>query len=60
MSSPFPISIGNNVYTGPGNDTVHISQAPGLLGLLGYYSVTINGQTQYMTKNQLEKATQNE
>src|SRR6266850_2275815 len=52
--SLFPITIGNNVYTGPGNDNVHISKAPGLLGALGLYEVDINGQKQYMTKQQLE------
>jgi Ca2+-binding RTX toxin-like protein len=53
MSLP-PVTIGNNVYTGPGNDNVHISQAPGLLGALGLYEVNINGNVQYMTKQQLE------
>src|SRR5512139_2977685 len=49
-------SIGptNTVNTGCGDDTVHISKAEGLAGLLGLYKVEINGQTQYMTKQQLE------
>jgi Ca2+-binding RTX toxin-like protein len=49
-----PITIGNNVYTGSGNDSVHISKASGLAGALGYYDVNINGQHQLMTKQQLE------
>src|SRR2546430_14158565 len=49
-----PITIGNNVYTGPGNDNVHISKATGLAGLFGMYDVNINGQHQLMTKQQLE------
>lgn len=51
---PQSITIGNNLYTGAGNDTVHISKANGLAGLLGLYEVNVNGQTQYMTKAQLE------
>ena len=43
----------NNVNTGCGNDNVHISKADGLLGLLGYNKVDINGQVQYMTNEQL-------
>lgn len=46
MSHLPPVSIGNNVYTGSGNDNVHISKAPGLLGALGLYEVNINGNTQ--------------
>src|SRR6185436_14368896 len=42
-----------NVNTGCGNDNVHISKADGLLGLLGYNKVDINGQVQYMTNEQL-------
>jgi len=37
-----------------GNDLVHISKAEGLAGCLGLYKVDINGQCQYMTKQQLE------
>ncbi len=59
MTFPFPITLGNNVYTGPGNDTVHISKAPGIAGALGLYEVDINGQKQLMTKSQLEKTTFN-
>jgi len=51
---PQSITIGNNLYTGAGNDNVHISKAGGLAGLLGLYEVNVNGQTQYMTKQQLE------
>ena len=49
-----PITPGNNVYTGSGDDNVHISKAPGLLGALGLYEVNINGNVQFMTKQQLE------
>ena len=37
-----------------GDDVVHISKADGLLGCLGLYKVDVNGQTQYMSKQQLE------
>lgn len=37
-----------------GNDTVHIARAEGLLGDLGLYKVTTNGQSTYMTRQQLE------
>jgi Ca2+-binding RTX toxin-like protein len=53
MSVP-PVGPTNTVNTGNGNDNVHISKAEGLLGLLGLYKVEINGNTQYMTKQQLE------
>jgi len=43
----------NNVNTGCGDDVVHISRAQGLLGLLGYNKVEINGHVQYMTNEQL-------
>jgi hypothetical protein len=43
----------NNVNTGCGDDNVHISKADGLLGLLGYNKVDINGHVQYMTNDQL-------
>ena len=49
-----PITPGNNVYTGSGDDNVHISKAPGLLGALGLYEVNVNGNVQFMTKQQLE------
>ena len=49
-----PVQQGNNINTGAGNDNVHISKAPGLLGALGLYQVNINGQSQLMTKQQLE------
>jgi Ca2+-binding RTX toxin-like protein len=44
----------NPVYGTSGNDNVHISKAPGLLGALGLYEVNVNGNVQYMTKEQLE------
>ena len=44
----------NTVYGTSGNDNVHISKAPGFLGLLGLYEVNVNGNVQYMTKSQLE------
>jgi Ca2+-binding RTX toxin-like protein len=44
----------NTVNTGCGDDNVHISKADGLAGLLGLYEVNINGQKQFMTKQQLE------
>ncbi|HEX6706668.1 MAG TPA: calcium-binding protein [Albitalea sp.] len=37
-----------------GDDYVHISKAPGLLGALGLYEVNVNGHTQLMTKQELE------
>ena len=43
-----------DVHGTNGDDNVHIGKAPGLLGALGLYEVTINGNTQYMTKNELE------
>jgi Ca2+-binding RTX toxin-like protein len=49
-----PCGPTNNINTGCGDDFVHISKAEGLAGLLGLYKVEINGQTQYMTKQQLE------
>ena len=49
-----PCGPTNTVNTGCGNDNVHISKAEGLLGLMGYYKVEINGQTQYMNEKQLE------
>jgi Ca2+-binding RTX toxin-like protein len=49
-----PIGPANTINTGCGNDNVHISKADGLAGLLGLYKVEINGNTQYMTKQQLE------
>jgi len=49
-----PCGPSNTVNTGCGNDNVHISKADGLAGLLGLYEVNVNGQTQYMTKSQLE------
>jgi len=44
----------NTVYGTSGDDNVHISKAPGLLGALGLFEVNVNGNVQYMTKNQLE------
>jgi len=44
----------NTVNGTCGDDTVHISKAPGLLGALGLYEVDVNGQKQLMTKQQLE------
>ena len=52
---PQSVTVGNNLYTGGGDDTVHISKADGLAGLLGLYEVNVNGQSQYMTREQLEK-----
>ena len=49
-----PCGPTNTVNTGCGNDTVHISKADGLAGLLGLYEVNINGQKQYMTEAQLK------
>ena len=49
-----PCGPTNTVNTGCGNDNVHISKADGLAGLLGLYKVDVNGQTQFMTKQQLE------
>jgi Ca2+-binding RTX toxin-like protein len=37
-----------------GDDVVHISKADGLAGCLGLYKVSVNGESQYMTKQQLE------
>ena len=48
------LSGGNTVYGTSGNDNVHISKAPGLLGALGLYEVNVNGNVQYMSKQQLE------
>jgi Ca2+-binding RTX toxin-like protein len=50
-----PSNTTNTVYGTNGNDNVHISKAPGLLGALGYYAVEVNGHTQYMTGQQLAK-----
>jgi len=44
----------NTVNGTCGNDTVHISKAPGLLGALGFFEVDVNGQKQIMSKQQLE------
>src|SRR5687768_5828293 len=44
----------NTVYGTSGNDSVHISKAPGLLGALGLLEVNVNGNVQYMTQQQLE------
>jgi Ca2+-binding RTX toxin-like protein len=44
----------NTVYGTSGNDNVHISKAPGLLGALGLLEVNVNGNVQYMTQQQLE------
>jgi Ca2+-binding RTX toxin-like protein len=44
----------NIVHGTCGDDNVHISKAEGLAGLLGYYKVVVNGDVQYMTKQQLE------
>ena len=44
----------NTVYGTSGDDNVHISKAPGLLGALGLYEVNVNGNISFMTKNQLE------
>ena len=44
-----------NVIQGTsGNDNIHVSQASGLLGVIGLYEVDVNGSKQYMTKQQLE------
>jgi Ca2+-binding RTX toxin-like protein len=45
---------GNTVYGTSGDDNVHISKAPGLLGALGLFEVNVNGNVQYMTRQQLE------
>lgn len=44
----------NVIYGSGGNDNIHISKAPGLPGALGLFEIDINGQKQYMTKQQLE------
>jgi Ca2+-binding RTX toxin-like protein len=44
----------NTVNGTSGDDFVHISKADGLLGALGLYEVNVNGNTQLMTKQQLE------
>jgi Ca2+-binding RTX toxin-like protein len=44
----------NTVYGTSGDDNVHISKAPGLLGALGLFEVNVNGNVSFMTKNQLE------
>jgi Ca2+-binding RTX toxin-like protein len=44
----------NTVHGTNGDDNVHISKADGLLGALGLYEVNVNGQVQYMTKQELE------
>jgi Ca2+-binding RTX toxin-like protein len=52
---PIPPAVPTNTVNGTsGNDTVHIAKASGLAGLMGLYEVTVNGQTQLMTKAQLE------
>jgi hypothetical protein len=52
---PIPPAGPTNTVNGTsGNDTVHIAKASGLAGLMGLYEVTVNGQTQLMTKAQLE------
>ena len=38
----------------PGDDTVHISKAGGLLGAAGFYDVEVNGKHHLMTKQELE------
>jgi Ca2+-binding RTX toxin-like protein len=48
------IGTTNTINGTNGDDNVHISKAPGLLGLLGLYEVNVNGNVQFMTKNQLE------
>ena len=53
MSTP-PIGPTNTFHGTSGDDTVHIFKAGGLAGLLGLYEVNLNGQTSYMTKQQLE------
>ena len=49
-----PIGPSNTVHGTGGDDSVHISKASGLAGLLGLYEVNVNGQSSYMTKQQLE------
>jgi Ca2+-binding RTX toxin-like protein len=51
-SNPGPID--NTVHGTSGDDNVHISKAPGLLGALGLFEVNVNGNVQYMTQQQLE------
>jgi Ca2+-binding RTX toxin-like protein len=50
----FPPPSPNTVNGTSGDDFVHVSKADGLLGQLGLYEVNVNGQTQLMTKQQLE------
>ena len=39
-----PIGPSNTVHGTGGDDSVHISKASGLAGLLGLYEVNVNGQ----------------
>jgi Ca2+-binding RTX toxin-like protein len=54
-----PISFGNTINTGNGDDFVHISKAPGIAGALGLYDVDINGHHQLMSESQLNNTTFN-
>jgi Ca2+-binding RTX toxin-like protein len=54
IMSTSPIGASNTFHGTSGDDSVHISKADGLAGLLGLYEVNVNGQTSYMTKQQLE------
>jgi Ca2+-binding RTX toxin-like protein len=54
MSSISPTTPTNTVNGTAGDDSVHISKAGGIAGLLGLYEVNVNGNTQFMTKQQLE------
>lgn len=38
-----------------GDDNVHIGRAEGVGGLLGFYEVTVNGQSRFMTAGQLAR-----
>lgn len=53
-SSNGPFQPNNTVHGTSGDDYVHISKASGLAGLLGLYAVNVNGNVQFMTKQQLE------
>lgn len=51
--------LGSNVQGTAGSDVLHISRAEGLAGMLGLYRVSMNGESRYMTKSELENTTFN-
>jgi hypothetical protein len=54
---PFDITLcRDDVVRGTaGDDCVHVGKAEGVIGALGFYKVTVNGETQYMTAGQLAR-----